>query len=247
MGITRRRLLHGAAWAGALALAAPAARGEEASDGTPGAARPRKPGAHRLAPLPFDPKKLRGLSERLIRSHHENNHGGAVRKLNAVEKQLAALPADAPGFRVGGLRSSELVFHNSVVLHELYFGNLGGDGEPAGAVARALSDAPGGRARFGERFRATAGSLAGGSGWALLSYDFQDDGLRIQWAGDHSQSLVAAEPLLVLDMYEHSYHLDYGAAAARYVEAFMDNVDWEVVDRRYRAALGVAAQRRAAR
>ena len=112
-------------------------------------------------------------------------------------------------------------------------------------VGASLGSVYGGLGSFEERFRATANSLSGGSGWALLYYDFRDDGLRILSAGDPTQAPVEAEPLLVLDMYEHSYHIDYGAAAARYVEAFMANVEWGVVERRYQLALRVAAQRSA--
>lgn len=246
MKIKRRDLLRGAVWAGAAVVAGTSRRGEARPEARPGTAtKGRAPGDHQVVPLPADPKKLRGLSDKLIRSHHDKNYAGAVRNLNKVELDLAALPADAPGYRVAGLRQRELVFRNSVVLHELYFANLWGSGEPGGAIATALGTAFGDRAGFEERFRATANSLSGGSGWAFLSYDLHDDALRIQWAGDHSQAFVEAEPLLVLDMYEHSYHMDYGAAAAKYVEAFMRNVNWETVGQRYESALQNVAQRRA--
>src|SRR5262245_53996494 len=82
------------------------------------------PGQHRSKPLPFDPKKLNGLSERLMVSHHENNYGGAIKNLNKVEEELARATADTPAFVVGGLKEKELAFTNSVILHELYFGNI---------------------------------------------------------------------------------------------------------------------------
>jgi Fe-Mn family superoxide dismutase len=84
-------------------------------------------------------------------------------------------------------------------------------------------------------------SLAGGSGWAVLDYSLQNGELRIYWAGNHTQSVALGAPLLVLDMFEHAYALDYGAAAAQYVDAFFANVHWEEVNRRYERA------RRAAR
>lgn len=251
MEITRRELVRGVALGGAAALvngrarsAETPAQAESSAGELSAEAKRTAPGDHPVVPLPFDPKTLRGLSEKLIRSHHENNYRGAVRNLNRVERELATLSPDAPGYRVAGLRQRELMFRNSAVLHELYFANLGGNGEPEGEVASALSSAFGTRDGFEARFRATARSLSGGSGWALLSYDFFDGGLRIQWAGDHTQTWVDAEPLLVLDMYEHSYHLDYGARAAAYIDAFMRNVDWRVVDRRRQLAVRIAAQRR---
>ena len=79
-------------------------------------------------------------------------------------------------------------------------------------------------------------SLAGGSGWTILDFSFQTSDLRIYWSGNHTQSLAFGAPLLVLDMYEHAYHIDYGAAAAQYVDAFVANVQWEAVNRRYERA-----------
>src|SRR5262245_57606612 len=91
-------------------------------------------GTHQPRPLPFDPAKLKGLSEKLIRSHWENNYGGAVKALNAVEQHLAGLlrEKDIPPYVYGDLKREELVRSGSVVLHELYFANLGGEPKPAG-------------------------------------------------------------------------------------------------------------------
>jgi Fe-Mn family superoxide dismutase len=196
-------------------------------------------------PLPFDPTKLLGLSERLLVSHHDVNYAGAVKNLAAVQAQLAALPPDAPGFVVTGLRSRELAFANSRVLHELYFANLGGDGKPAGAVQRALAASYGSFAAFESKLRATALGLAGGSGWAIVDLGLHDGALGIHAAGDHTQTLALGAPLLVLDMYEHAYHIDYGAAAAKYVDAFFANLRWDEVDRRYGRALAAARALRA--
>jgi len=85
-------------------------------------------GDHVVTPLPFDPAKLNGISERLMRSHHENNYIGAVKNLNGVERELSAINKDTPPFLVSALRERELTFRGSKLLHEQYFGNLGGDG-----------------------------------------------------------------------------------------------------------------------
>jgi superoxide dismutase, Fe-Mn family len=195
-------------------------------------------GKHQVVPLPFDAKKLKGLSEKLLTSHHDNNYAGAVTNLNKVEQMLAGLPKDAPGFEVAGLRERELVFSNSMVLHEHYFGNLGGNGKPLGAIMPALESTFSGR--WEEMFRATGMSLAGGSGWAVLAYSFAWNGLRIVWSGNHSQVLAFSAPVLVMDMYEHAYQMDYGAAAAKYVDAFFANINWDEVNRRYERALSMA-------
>jgi superoxide dismutase, Fe-Mn family len=194
-------------------------------------------GGREPKPLPFDPAKLNGLSEKLIRSHWENNYIGSVKTLNMVAGRLLAAmnEPDLPPVIYGGLKREELHRLGSVVLHEQYFGNLGGDGKPGGDVLAALKKSYGSYEAWDAEFRRTAMSLAGGSGWCVLTYNAYTHELRNQWAWDHMHGAIAAVPLLVLDMYEHSYHMDYGSAAAKYVDAFMRNVSWEEVDKRFGA------------
>jgi Fe-Mn family superoxide dismutase len=195
-------------------------------------------GDHSIVALPFDPAKLNGLSERMMRSHHENNYGGAVKNLNKVEQQLSEINADTPPFLVAALRERELTFRGSKLLHEQYFGNLGGDGKRGGSIEKALADSYGASARWEEHFRATGMGLGGGSGWVILGYELDTGSLRTFWSGHHTQALALTVPLLVMDMYEHSYQMDFGAAAAKYIDAFLANASWEAVERRF-----VSAQR----
>jgi len=232
MDVTRREALTLLGVGSASLLSAPSARADEAVP-------PLAPGKHEVVALPFDPTKLRGLSERLLVSHHDNNYAGAVKNLNKVEEQLATVTADTPGFVVGGLKERELTFTNSKILHEHYFANLGGDGKPASETQQALAASFGSLARFEELFRATGMSLAGGSGWTILDYGFATGDVRIYWAGNHTQSLAFGAPLLVLDMYEHAYAIDYGADAGAYVDAFMKIVKWPNAERLYREAIRV--------
>ena len=200
-------------------------------------------GQRQPMPLTFDPAKLNGLSEKLIRSHHENNYTGAVRALSVVEQRLDMLMRDkdiAP-FVYGPLKREELHRTGSVVLHEHYFGNLGGNGKPGGGVLDAIKLAFGSAEQWEAEFRRTAASLAGGSGWTTLSYNLHTGELHNYWSWDHMHNAPTGIPLLVLDMYEHAFHMDYGAAAARYIDAFMLNVNWEEVNRRHSAALKAAA------
>jgi superoxide dismutase, Fe-Mn family len=189
--------------------------------------------AHDLVPLPFDPSRLAGLSERLLRSHHENNYGGAVRNLNKVEERLAQVTRDTPGFEVAALCERELLYTNSMILHELSFANLGGDGKPSGDRERALAATHGSLARWEELFRATAMSLGGGSGWVVLAWNGHTKDLRTYGSGNHTQAVAHGRPLLALDLYEHAYHLDHGAQHARYIDAFFQNLNWDDVNRRF--------------
>jgi Fe-Mn family superoxide dismutase len=161
-----------------------------------------------VKPLPFSPAKLRGLSEKLIVSHHENNYGGAVKNLNRTEEELARVTRDTPPLVVAALKERELTFANSATLHELYFGNLGGDGKANGPIESAVSRTCGSFGRWEELFRLTG----------------------------HTQACAFGQPLLVLDMYEHAYAIDYGAAAAKYVDAFFQSINWDEVNRRLESA-----------
>ncbi len=191
-------------------------------------------GQHQPLPLPFDPAKLRGISEKLIRSHWENNYGGAVKALNAVEQRLGAMlrEKDLPPYIYGDVKREELVRSGSVVLHELYFANLGGQPKPGGKVLDLIKQWFGSYAQWEDEFKKTANALSGGSGWVIFANNTHTGEFHNYWAGDHMHNIPTGLPLLVLDMYEHAYHMDYGAAASKYVDAFMQNVNWEEVNRR---------------
>ena len=230
---TRRDILVGSLILGGAAVAQQTEKGGGTIASTRGDAFL---GKHAPKPLPFDPKKLTGLSEKLIVSHHDNNYAGAVKNLNKVEEALAQITPDTPGFTVSGLEAAKLKFTNSMILHETYFANLGGDGQGIGlATEKALAQAYGSRARWEELFRALGNSLAGGTGWAILDWDFHAHGARTYWAGDHTNALAFGAPLLVMDMYEHAFAMDYGASAKDYIDAFFKNINWAEVDRRIRA------------
>lgn len=150
-----------------------------AAAGAPAAAQtpplsPAFAGNHKPVPLRFDPAKLTGLSEKLIRSHYDNNYVGSVRTLNMIETRLAASLSDKefPAVVYGGLKREEMHRTGSVVLHELYFGALGGDGAAAGDVQKAIAAAFGSFETWDTEFRRTAMSLAGGSGWCVLAWNF---------------------------------------------------------------------------
>jgi superoxide dismutase, Fe-Mn family len=93
-----------------------------------------------MKPLPFDPQQIKGLSEKILISHYENNYGGAVKRLNAIADQLASLDYDnAPGFLINGLKREELIASNSMILHEIYFAGLGEPNEPGAALMNAIA------------------------------------------------------------------------------------------------------------
>ncbi len=194
--------------------------------------------------LPFDLAALNHLSPALITSHHQNNYGGAVKRLNAIRRDLAAMAfATAPGFQLNGLKREELIATNSMLLHELYFASLGGDGVTMEPAAKLMLEASFGSVeRWREEFIAMGKALGGGSGWVLLVFQPREGTLVNQWAADHMHVVAGGVPILALDMYEHAYHMDFGAAAGAYVDAFMANIDWPAVYGRYQRAVHAAGE-----
>jgi len=228
----RRELLTGFA-----ALAAVGAIGSELQ----AQAQTSAAAGWQIKPLPFDPKKLKGLSEKLLVSHHDNNYAGAVRRLGQIQQMLSSLAAGAPGFQVKGLKMEELIATNSAILHEEYFGNLGGTGKASGSIQQALSQQFSSFDKWEQEFRATSSSLGGGSGWTILNFNLRDGKLHNYIAFDHTDNVAFGRPILVNDMFEHAYAMDFGSNAAMYIDAFMQNINWDECNRRYEEATKVYA------
>jgi Fe-Mn family superoxide dismutase len=192
--------------------------------------------AHTMKPLGCDPQGIKGMSEKLIVSHYENNYGGAVKRLNLITEQLAGLDFNtAPNFLINGLKREELIATNSMILHELFFDGLGDQSAPGQTLEAAITRDFGSFTRWRSEFIAMGKALGGGSGWVLLSYSRRDGKLVNQWAADHCHTLAGGQPIVALDMYEHSYHIDYGAKAATYVDTFMDAIRWSNADKLFAA------------
>ena len=194
-------------------------------------------------PLAFDVKRLNGLSERLVQSHWENNYTGSVKALNTVRSRLAQALADAntPAYVYNGLKREQLLRSGSVVLHELYFANLGGDGKAGADLRTHLATSFGTFDAWESEFRKIGNGLGGGSGWVVLGYNPGLNALENYWMADHATGPVGVTPLLVMDMYEHAFAIDYGAAASRYIDAFFTNIQWDAVASRLERVAGRAS------
>jgi Fe-Mn family superoxide dismutase len=199
---------------------------------------------YQLKQIHCRPWTLSYLSIKLIESHYENNYGGALRRLNAITEQLESLDlATTPPHVLNGLKREELVALNSTQLHELYFASLGGDGQPTKGMKEILARDFGSFDRWRAEFRAMGYALGGGSGWVLLTYLPRDGRLINQYAAEHSQAVASGVPILALDMYEHAYHMDFGANAKAYVDVYLRNVDWPALEQRYGDASKVPGPR----
>ena len=235
--VGRRDFLQNSATLGALTMAVgvgAAASATAAGETTASAAAPPQ---YALKPLPFDPTKIKGFSEKILVSHHDNNYSGAVKRLNTIAEQLAALDWEkAQTFTVNGLKREELIAANSMILHEIYFAGLGEPNQPGAALAAAIGHDFGGIDRWRAEFVAMGKALGGGSGWVLLTYNPHDKRLMNTWAADHTMTLAAGTPIVALDMYEHAYQMDFGAKAGDYVAAVMSTLNWSNADKLYERA-----------
>src|SRR5262245_15577126 len=153
-----------------------------------------------MKPLSCDPARINGMSERLIVSHYENNYGGAVKRLNLIDEQLAGLDyAAAPGFLVNGLKREQLIAMNSMVLHELFFDGLGDESAPGPRLRDTLARDFGSYERWRSEFMAMGRALGGGSGWVLLAWSPRDRRLVNQWAArseEHTSELQSLRHLV---------------------------------------------------
>jgi superoxide dismutase, Fe-Mn family len=185
--------------------------------------------------LSFDPKKLEGISEKMILSHHQNNYTGAVKRAKAIEEKIVALSSSAQPFELGSLKREEMVALNSMILHEYYFENLGQSGTISTQSKSMIEKSFRSLSEWENEFKKMALSLGGGSGWVLLVYNHRLKRLENVWSWDHLHGLWDSEIILALDMYEHSYQMDFGANTKGYIEAFFKNINWDILNTRIAA------------
>lgn len=234
----RRTLLSAAAATVAALGSATAATAQPSKEKPLMPALPAFESQSALKPLAFDAAKLNGISKRMIRSHWENNYGGSVKALGVVKKHLAEALAnkDTPPFTYNEIKREHLLRTGSVVFHEYYFDNLGGNGQAGASERKAIADSFTSFDTWETEFRRIGVGLGGGSGWVVLGFNMHTRQLENYWLADHAHGPAATMPLLVMDMYEHSYQMDYGAAAAKYIDAFFKTIQWEAVAARIETA-----------
>jgi Fe-Mn family superoxide dismutase len=178
--------------------------------------------------------KLQGISDNQLQQHRDVLYAGYVTKLNEIEAVLAEADrskANATYSAYGEAKREEVFAYNASVLHEMYFENLGGKGgSPVGLMAELVTRDFGSIEKWQEDFRA-CGMAA--RGWTILAYSMWDKRLHNYLLDAHHQNVpIAVLPLLVLDVYEHAYTIDYGVKRPPYLDAYLKNIDWDVVNKR---------------
>lgn len=183
-----------------------------------------------LTVQPLKYKELPGLSEKQLTEHHDVLYAGYVKKVNEIRaalKDVDVTKANATYSDLRELKIEEGFAMNGVVLHERYFDNLtsGGNAE-SGAVGHWIIEDFGSMEKWAAEF---AASGIAARGWVVLAFDLNDGKLHNYVCDVHNQGGIwGAIPLLVLDVYEHAYFLDYATARKKYIDVFMQNLDWRV-------------------
>lgn len=186
-------------------------------------------------PKKFDSLKgLDGISDNQISQHRDILYAGYVNKLNEIEERLKIVDITKANqvfsdFRA--LKADETFALNGVVLHELYFGNLGGKGtKPSSKLSNQIARDFGSLDRWSDNFKA-CGMAA--RGWVILAVSVYDGRLHNYCLDTHNFNFPASiVPVLVMDVYEHAYVIDYGVKRPPYIEAFMKNINWNVAGER---------------
>lgn len=196
-----------------------------------------------LQPLPGRLLKLKGISERTIREHYKL-YEGYVNKANETREKLSAIDpskGNTTYSEVRALKRGESFGLNGAKLHELYFEQLGGSGNPAGELKKAIVHQYETYDNFLSEFK---GAGLSARGWAILAYDTEQRELFIYITDDqHNGHVIQSISILPMDVFEHAYFIDHGTNRAAYIDAFFNNLDWDVISRRYHSAITRAKPR----
>jgi Fe-Mn family superoxide dismutase len=184
-------------------------------------------------------KKLDGLSTNQIEQHLKL-YSGYVNKVNEIQTQLSMVDIASPQANATWAPYRELLVEqsfalNGVVYHELYFGNIGGTGgEPTGDLKSAIEDGWGSIGKFMDYFKAAGKCMRG---WVIIGFNTRDGKLHAYGLDAHNLYVPASTiPIVVLDVYEHAYMIDYGINRASYLDAFLKNMDWDICAKRFAMA-----------
>ena len=195
-------------------------------------------GGHQIRPLPIAYERVKGvMDEETYKWHHDTHYAGYVNKRNEVELELSKADRGKANANYSGFRSLKLEETwngNGMLLHELYWETMGGDGKCGNdtRIMKKLTEDFGSFQAWKDDMLATAKS---GRGWAVLCVDLFSDGKLRNFLFDaHNQGgIVGSVPILVIDVFEHAYYHKFGPDRGAYLNAFMDNIDWKKVDERF--------------
>ncbi|MEK7081111.1 MAG: Fe-Mn family superoxide dismutase [Patescibacteria group bacterium] len=182
--------------------------------------------------LPF--QNLIGISDKTISIHHDKLYVGYVKKWQEIQERLKTVDKTSANATFSDLRELKLeesFAANAIILHEAYFDILGGQGKIEGEITKAIEKDFGSFEKWLEDFKALG---LCSRGWTILGYDFNDGKLRNFLLDAHNlYGVWGASPILVLDMYEHAYFIDFGADKKSYIETFFQNLNWQAINKKF--------------
>ncbi|MFV0425760.1 MAG: superoxide dismutase [Beutenbergiaceae bacterium] len=192
-----------------------------------------------LPDLPYDYAALEPhISGKIMQLHHDKHHQAYVDGANAALEKLAAV-RESGDYAAINLLEKNLAFHlGGHINHTIFWNNLSpeGGGEPDGELAAAITEFFGDFSKFQAQFGANANAIQG-SGWSVLGWDSIGERLSIFQLFDQQANVpVSITPLLMLDMWEHAFYLDYLNVKAEYVKAFWNLANWQDVAARFARA-----------
>ena len=180
------------------------------------------------------PQDLDGISKDQIDQHFDVLYKGYVTKTNELQDKVRNMKTEdfvgnATYSELREIKKEEVFATNGARLHEGYFGNLKQGAQASGPILDLIKQEWGSYERWEAEFKALGLSARG---WVILAYDWEDRKLHNYLTDIHSEAVWSATPLLILDVYEHAYFIDYGTGRAKYLDAFLRNVDWSKVNER---------------
>jgi len=193
-------------------------------------------GEHKLKPLPYAYNALKGITEEVVRWHHDTHQAGYVNKRNEIEKKLESVDraaANANFSEYRELKREETFNASGMILHEIYWDVMGGDGtvDENLPVVQKIKQDFGSVEKWKEDFLAAAKASRG---WAILCWDPSDGKLHnyiCDW--HHDGAVWGAVPLLPIDVWEHAYYRMHGPNRATYIDDYLKNLKWSAIDQRY--------------
>jgi superoxide dismutase, Fe-Mn family len=190
------------------------------------------PSELKIRQLPSSLFEMDGISKRQIEEHY-TLYENYVKKTNEIEARLPNVDRDNVNQNYSELRELKVEVSftvNAVKLHEAYFFNLGGGGQPSAKLMDLINRSFGSMEAWRKDMKASG--LAA-RGWAVTAFDFDDNRLYNDICDDHNTyGIWNCVPVIVLDTYEHAYMIDYGVKRAPYIDAFMRNLNWNEINRR---------------
>ncbi len=181
---------------------------------------------------------LKGLTDKQLQAHF-SLYEGYITKINELESRIKTFDVNNPDtINYRGWHMEQTSMLNGAVLHELYFGNLGnGSKEPKGSLKKMVDRDFGSLQNFIGHLK-TVGKIF--HGWSVAAYNYRTGKLNVYGLERHNLNVPAmVHPILVLDVYEHAYMIDYGTDRKTYLDAFVTNIDWKPVQERLETALSI--------